>query len=130
VAKFHVEGPGKWLLIVRESHLAFASWPADLSELRPLVPAALELDTFDGRPWVTVEMLQCFLVRVRGLPAPPLIAMPQMNVRTYVRCQGERGIYFLSADWPGLFGTATTTTLNRCGPPSNPHRRASRCRGA
>lgn len=96
-----------WLMIVRESHLVFASWQVPIGQLRPLVPASLELDLYDGQAWITVEMLQTTLVRFHGLPALPIpINGVEMNVRTYVRCNGQRGIHFLSMDCPGMLGSA------------------------
>jgi uncharacterized protein YqjF (DUF2071 family) len=100
-------------MIVRERHLVFASWPVDAAQLRPLVHPRLELDTFDGQPWITVEMLQASLVRLAWLPPVPVIAVPQVNVRTYVRFAGERGIYFLSLDYPGLFGSTLARAFSR-----------------
>jgi uncharacterized protein len=100
-------------MIVRERDLVFASWPAELSQLRPLVAASLELDLFDGQPWITVEMLRSSVVRLAGLPPIPVIAVPQVNVRTYVRLAGERGIYFLSMDYPGIFGSALARAVSR-----------------
>jgi len=97
----------KWAMIVRESHLLFVSWPVPVAQLRPRLPAGLEIDTYQSSGWITIEMLQTSMVRFRGLPSVPVsIEGSEMNVRTYVRCRGERGIHFLSMDCPGLLGTA------------------------
>ena len=99
-------GSKNWLMVFRESNLLFASWRADVNQLRPLVPSALELDTYDGSAWLTVEALQASMVRFRNLPANPLpLTSAQVNVRTYVQFRGERGIHFLSLDCPGIVAT-------------------------
>ena len=104
--------PNKWLMIERESSLIFASWPIPAEQLRPLVPSALDIDTFQGTSWVTVEALQSSAVRFRELPIPatPLDGI-ETNVRTYVRYQGQRGILFLSLDCPGFLGSTMSRML-------------------
>lgn len=79
--------------------LLFAHWPLDPAVLRPLVPGALELDTWDGRAWIGVVPFRMEDVGLRGLPAPPILgAFPEVNVRTYVQHAGRPGVWFLSLD--------------------------------
>jgi uncharacterized protein len=99
-----------WLMLVRESHLLFVSWRVPASAVRSLVSKALEIDTFDGSAWVTVETLHMDTVRFRNLPPPPRpIKGVEVNVRTYVKWGNVRGVCFLSLDCPGAIGNA----LNR-----------------
>lgn len=78
--------------------LLFAHWPVALDALRPLVPAALPLDTFDGRAWVTIAPFH-MEVQPRGLPAlPGMSRVPELNCRTYVTLDGKPGVYFFSLD--------------------------------
>src|SRR6202012_341833 len=41
----------QWVLFMRWCELVFASWRVPVETLRPLVPAELEIDTFDGSAW-------------------------------------------------------------------------------
>ena len=101
-----------WMMIAREADLVFASWAVAPDVIRPLVPAMLELDTFDEQAWVTVEALTMSTVRVRWLPTPLLsIDMPEIAVRTYVRFRGQRAIYFLSLECPPPFGSTLAQYL-------------------
>ena len=88
--------------------LLFAHWPLDPAVLRPLVPAALELDTIDGRAWLGIVPFRMEDVAPRGLPAiPGLSVFPELNVRTYVAYRGSPGVWFLSLDadsWPTVVG--------------------------
>ena len=34
--------------------LLFAHWPVPVETLRPLIPAGLEVDTFEGRAWLGI----------------------------------------------------------------------------
>ena len=84
---------------MRWRDLLFAHWPIEVDALRPLVPPALEIDTFDGRAYLGIVPFRMEDVSPRGLPALPRVsAFPEVNVRTYVRHQGLGGVWFLSLD--------------------------------
>jgi uncharacterized protein YqjF (DUF2071 family) len=83
--------------------LLFAHWLVAAETLRPLVPAQLPLDTFDGFCWVGVVPFWMSGVRARGFPAVPgLSRFPELNVRTYVTVGGKPGVYFFSLDAASL----------------------------
>lgn len=81
--------------------LSFLHWPYEPSVVQRLLPAGVELETFDGAAWVG---LVPFLLRVRlprGPAVPWLGVFPETNVRTYVRGpDGDSGIWFLSLEAP------------------------------
>ena len=88
-----------WVMRMRWVDLLFAHWPLDPAALRPLVPDALEIDTFEGRAYLGIVPFRMEDVGMRGLPAPPVVgAFPELNVRTYVRHDGRPGVWFLSLD--------------------------------
>lgn len=79
--------------------LLFAHWPVDPRVLAPIVPAALELDLFDGRAYVGVVPFRMTRMGPRLLPPIPwLSSFPEINVRTYVRAGGRPGVWFMSLD--------------------------------
>lgn len=79
--------------------LLFAHWPVPAQMLRPLVPASLALDTFDGESWVAVAPFHMTGVRPRFVPPiPGISAFPELNVRTYVSFDGKPGVFFFSLD--------------------------------
>jgi uncharacterized protein len=79
--------------------LLFAHWPVPVESLRPLVPASLEIDTFDDRAYVGIVPFRMEDVAPRGVPAlPRLSRFPEVNVRTYVRHNGVGGVWCLSLD--------------------------------
>jgi hypothetical protein len=74
-------------------------WPVRADSLRPLLPSALSLDTFDGSAWLGVVPFRMTGVRPRFVPAvPPLSDFPELNLRTYVTAGGKPGIWFFSLD--------------------------------
>jgi uncharacterized protein len=88
-----------WVMRMRWRDLLFAHWVVDLDALRPLIPASLEIDTFEGRAYVGIVPFRMEDVSPRGLPAVPyLSAFPEVNVRTYVRHGGLDGVWFFSLD--------------------------------
>ena len=78
--------------------LAFLHWPIDAAQLRPLIPPALEVDTFDGTAWIGVVPF-VMRIRRRGLPGvPTAYHFAELNVRTYVKQAGKPGVWFFSLD--------------------------------
>src|SRR4051812_35059380 len=79
--------------------LAFLHWPVPAASLRPLVPAALAIEEYDGSAWVGVVPFEMRDVRLHALPPIPTATnFPELNVRTYVRHAGRQGVYFFSLD--------------------------------
>ena len=78
--------------------LLFMHWPVAIRDLRPLVPAALELDLFDGVAYVGLVPFSMHGVRPVWAPAPMGFNFLETNVRTYVVYQGRPGVYFFSLD--------------------------------
>jgi uncharacterized protein YqjF (DUF2071 family) len=88
-----------WVMTQTWHDLLFAHWPLPEAAMRPLVPAQLELDTFDGQRWVGVIPFHMSAIRGRGLPPlPGLSRFPELNLRTYVTYGGKPGVYFFSLD--------------------------------
>ncbi len=90
---------GPWIMAQVWHDLLFAHWPVAPEILRPLVPASLELDTFEDEAWLGVVPFRMSGVRLRGTPALPyLSAFPELNVRTYVTHGNKPGVWFFSLD--------------------------------
>ncbi len=79
--------------------LLFAHWPVRSAALRPLVPAALQIQEFDGTSWIGLIPFRMSGVMRRPLPDLPWVsAFPELNVRVYVERDGKPGVWFLSLD--------------------------------
>lgn len=88
-----------WAMAMCWHDLLFAHWPVAQEELRPLVPAALDIDTFDGKAWLGVVPFSMTGVHPRRVPnLPGLSRFAELNVRTYVTAEGKPGVWFFSLD--------------------------------
>ena len=92
-----------WVMTMSWLDLLFAHWRCQPAALAALLPAGLELDTFDGRAYLGVVPFRMEKVGPRGLgwlpgklPGPR--AFVELNVRTYVVEGGKPGVWFLSLD--------------------------------
>ena len=84
---------------MRWRELLFAHWVVDASVVRPLIPAALQLDLFEGRCYVGAVPFLMENVTPRHVPPlPGLHAFPELNLRTYVTAGGKPGVWFFSLD--------------------------------
>ncbi len=91
------EGP--WVLSMSWHDLLFMHWPVPEGWLRPLVPPALSLDTFDGWAWLGVVPFRMTDVGPRLFPKIPALSdFPEINLRTYVTHDGKPGVWFFSLD--------------------------------
>ncbi len=79
-------------------HGLFVHWPVDADALASRVPPELTLETREGRAWVSVVPFVLVDVGIRGSPSFTRLAVPELNVRTYVRYRGDPGLYFFSID--------------------------------
>jgi len=90
---------GPWIMAQSWHDLLFAHWPVAAAKLRELIPASLEIDTFDEQAWIGVVPFRMSGVRLRWTPSVPwLSAFPELNVRTYVVRDAKPGVWFFSLD--------------------------------
>lgn len=80
--------------------LTFLHWPFSPDLIRPLIPPALELDTFDGAAWIGLVPFEIY-----GTPGLPYF--PETNMRTYVvGPDGSRAVWFFSLEAARLAAVA------------------------
>lgn len=85
-----------WVLSMRWHDLVFLHWPVAASVIRPLIPRAVDLDTFDGACWIGVVPFHMSAVRLRCMPFA--FDFAELNVRTYVIANDRPGVWFFSLD--------------------------------
>ncbi len=88
-----------WIMAQTWNDLLFAHWSVPAANLRPLLPAGLQLDIHMDKAWVGVVPFHITDIHLRGVPPVPFLsAFPELNVRTYVVHNGKPGVWFFSLD--------------------------------
>jgi uncharacterized protein YqjF (DUF2071 family) len=101
-------------MLQRWTDLSFVHWAYDPDDVRQLVPANLEIDTFDGAAWVGLIPFRLGIRRPGTPYLPWLSSFPETNLRTYVvGPDGRRGIWFLSLDAARLSAVLAARTTYR-----------------
>ncbi len=75
--------------------LILAQYETDPAILAPHIPAGLTLDTWQGRPFVSVVAFEFMGTRVRGLRVPGCENFAEVNLRLYVTDGERRGVCFV-----------------------------------
>lgn len=94
--------------------MLFANWAVNPAAVAERIPDALSVQTYDDDAWLSVLPFVNGDTRLRGLPSSVGVDLPELNLRTYVTCDGEPGIYFFSLDIqsvPGVLGARLTHRL-------------------
>lgn len=89
------------VMVQQWNEIVFIHWRFDPHVVQALLPRGVDVDVFDGSAWVGLIPFQMegLGLPARGLhPLPYVGSFPEVNIRTYVRSGGRRGVYFLSLD--------------------------------
>jgi uncharacterized protein YqjF (DUF2071 family) len=90
---------GPWVMGQSWCDLLFAHWAVDPELLEPFVPAPLRLEQHGGRAWLGITPFVLRGLHARFVPpVPRLSSFCEVNVRTYVSCEGKPGILFLTLE--------------------------------
>ncbi|GGX05201.1 YqjF family protein [Aquimarina muelleri] len=94
------EIPNKsWKFYQEWNNAIFLHWEVELDELQKFVPKELEIDLFEGKPWVSLVAFTMEKIRPKNLPPfSPISNFYEINIRTYVKLNNKTGVYFLSIE--------------------------------
>ena len=89
----------KWNFYQEWNNALFVHWKVELKELSKFVPSNLQIDLFDGDPWVSLVAFTMEKIRPRSFPSfRPFSNFNEINIRTYVKSNDKTGVYFLSIE--------------------------------
>lgn len=78
--------------------ISFFHWSCDPALLQQRLPRGLELDTFDGKGWISLTPFFLRNLRPPLTPRAFSLSFPETNLRTYVNGRNGPGIWFFSLD--------------------------------
>lgn len=88
-----------WKFYQEWNDAIFLHWQVDLTELMKFVPKDIEIDLFEGKPWVSMVIFRMEKMRPKYMISfPPISDFDEINIRTYVKYKGKSGVYFLSIE--------------------------------
>lgn len=90
-------------LTARWCNLILAQYAVPADRLRPFLPPGVELDTWQGRHFVSLVGFQFLDTRVLGVSWPGYRDFPEWNLRIYVRHGARRGVCFVREFVPQWF---------------------------
>ncbi len=111
MSNFQFERPtGRVVMRPAWRHLLFLHWDYDPEAVQKLLPAGLEVDTFEGRAYIglvpfVMQGLRPALLPNLGALGRTYEDFAELNVRTYVTQNGVRGVWFFSLDAASLLAT-------------------------
>lgn len=92
--------------------VVFLHWPYEPDVVQRLLPTGVEVDRHDGSAWVGLVPFRMENLALPGLgPLPRIGTFPEVNVRTYVRSGGRRGVWFFSLDIDLVVPTLVARTV-------------------
>jgi len=88
-----------WSYYQEWNNAVFMHWEVPYEDLKSLVPSGLEIDSFEGKCWVSIVAFTMERIRPAYLPSfSPISNFDEINVRTYVRKNGKPGVYFINIE--------------------------------
>lgn len=91
--------------------LVYAHFDYSPEVVQNLLPEGLLVDTFDDRAWIGLIPFSMRGIGIPRLPSIPYLgSFPEVNVRTYVTCNGVPGVWFFSLDINRMLPTVVART--------------------
>lgn len=88
-----------WKFYQEWNRAIFLHWEVKIELLKKYVPEELEIDLFNGQPWVSIVAFSMEKIRPRYFPEfSPISNFDEINIRTYVKLGDKTGVYFLSIE--------------------------------
>jgi len=88
----------RWIIQQKWSDVLFVSFEVDYDVLRSELPKDLEVDTFNGKAYLSIVPFVMSNIRFFFTPPLPFSKLSELNLRTYVRYKNKPGIYFFTLD--------------------------------
>ena len=92
----------------------FLHYQVNLEDLQKWLPQGLELDLYEGHPWVSIVAFTMERIRPKYLTSMAMISnFDEVNIRTYVKFGNKAGVYFLSIEGGKLLSCKIAKSLSQ-----------------
>jgi uncharacterized protein YqjF (DUF2071 family) len=92
-------------------NLILINYEVDPKLLKPYVPLGTELDSYNGKCYVSIVGFLFMDTKVLGIKLPYHINFEEVNLRFYVKRNGERGVVFIKEIVPKPLITLVANSL-------------------
>ena len=87
-----------WIISQNWSNVLFLHFRCDKMRIQKYLPRGLECDTLENYAYLSIIPFAMKDIRLPLLPTLPYSSLWELNLRTYVRYKGRKGIYFFTLD--------------------------------
>ncbi len=98
-------------LTARWERLFLLTFAVEPAVLLPYLPQDLELDTIEGKAFLSFVAFDFLDTRLKGVPIPFHTNFPEINLRFYVRKGRKRGVAFIREFVPKFWIAQTARTI-------------------
>jgi uncharacterized protein YqjF (DUF2071 family) len=104
---------GPWQYYQEWNEVLFLHWAIPLESLRKFVPKELDIDTFNGKAYISLVPFSMKNIRPRYWPAISFVSdFHEINIRTYVSKQNQHGVFFLKIEAEKLMSVLIARNLS------------------
>ena len=93
----------KTFLTAQWNNLIIITYAVDPKQLLSYLPSGLELDTREGKAFISFVAFEFNNIRVKGFKIPFHSHFPEINLRFYVKKENKRGVVFIKEFVPKYF---------------------------
>jgi len=86
------------MLSQRWEHILFLHYSYDKESIQKHLPKGLVCDTYGDQAYLSIVPFSMNNIKFGALPTLPFTSLWELNLRTYVKHNGESGIYFFTLD--------------------------------
>lgn len=88
-----------WKFYQEWNKAIFLHWEVDSNLIKPWLPKNIELDTINGKTWVSLVAFNMNNIGVKNILKPPYISdFQEINIRVYTIYNNKPSVYFLSME--------------------------------
>ncbi len=100
-----------WVISQKWSNVLFINFEVDRNILREHLPKQLEIDTCNSKAYLSIVPFFMSHIRFPFTPSFSFFNLWELNLRTYVKYKGEKGIYFFTLDTNDRLGKLVANKL-------------------